>query len=56
MSRSEHANVPPPDLPIHDAALGRAAAHGDLPALVDGRHRPRAASGAILRRQLREHT
>ncbi|MFB0618639.1 4-coumarate--CoA ligase family protein [Streptomyces sp. AGS-58] len=36
MFRSEYADVPPVDLPIHDAVLGRAAAHGDLPALVDG--------------------
>ncbi|MFE7646190.1 4-coumarate--CoA ligase family protein [Streptomyces phaeoluteigriseus] len=36
MFRSEYADVPPVDLPIHDAVLGHAAAFGDLPALVDG--------------------
>lgn len=36
MFRSEYADVPPVDLPIHDAVLGQAAAHGDRPALVDG--------------------
>ncbi|GKQ36582.1 4-coumarate--CoA ligase family protein [Streptomyces sp. A012304] len=36
MFRSEYADVPPVELPIHDAVLGRAAEFGDLPALVDG--------------------
>ncbi|MER8042073.1 4-coumarate--CoA ligase family protein [Streptomyces sp. NPDC094032] len=33
---SEFADVPAVSLPIHDAVLGRAAAFGELPALVDG--------------------
>ncbi|MFI2760145.1 4-coumarate--CoA ligase family protein [Streptomyces echinatus] len=36
MFRSEYADVPPVELPIHEAVLGRAAAFGDRPALVDG--------------------
>ncbi|MFG3010295.1 4-coumarate--CoA ligase family protein [Streptomyces cinerochromogenes] len=36
MFRSEYADVPPVELPIHEAVLGRAAAFGDQPALVDG--------------------
>ncbi|MEU8648607.1 4-coumarate--CoA ligase family protein [Streptomyces sp. NPDC048737] len=36
MFRSAYADVPPVELPIHDAVLGRAAEFGDLPALVDG--------------------
>ncbi|MFF8972337.1 4-coumarate--CoA ligase family protein [Streptomyces sp. NPDC014995] len=36
MFRSEYADVPPVELPIHDAVLGRAAEFGDRPALVDG--------------------
>ena len=36
MFRSEYADVPPVDLPIHDAVLARAAGFGDRPALVDG--------------------
>ncbi|MCX4763003.1 4-coumarate--CoA ligase family protein [Streptomyces sp. NBC_01275] len=36
MFRSEYADVPPVDLPIHEAVLGRAADHGDTPALIDG--------------------
>ncbi|MFJ9022295.1 4-coumarate--CoA ligase family protein [Streptomyces sp. NPDC102259] len=36
MFRSEFADVPPVELPIHDAVLGRAAEFGELPALVDG--------------------
>ncbi|QNP72024.1 4-coumarate--CoA ligase family protein [Streptomyces roseirectus] len=36
MFRSEYADVPAVELPIHDAVLGRAAEFGDLPALVDG--------------------
>ncbi|MFE9678421.1 4-coumarate--CoA ligase family protein [Streptomyces sp. NPDC006259] len=36
MFHSEYADVPPIELPIHDAVLGHAAAFGDLPALVDG--------------------
>ncbi|MEU6599230.1 4-coumarate--CoA ligase family protein [Streptomyces flaveolus] len=36
MFRSEYADVPPVELPIHDAVLGRAAAFGDQPALIDG--------------------
>ncbi|MFF1544084.1 4-coumarate--CoA ligase family protein [Streptomyces sp. NPDC058291] len=36
MFRSQYADVPPLDLPIHDAVLGRAADFGELPALVDG--------------------
>jgi acyl-CoA synthetase (AMP-forming)/AMP-acid ligase II len=34
--RSEYADVPVVDLPIHDAVLGRAAEYGELPALIDG--------------------
>jgi acyl-CoA synthetase (AMP-forming)/AMP-acid ligase II len=34
--RSEYADVPPVDLPIHDAVLGGAAAFGSAPALIDG--------------------
>ncbi|MHC3469220.1 4-coumarate--CoA ligase family protein [Streptomyces sp. 7R007] len=36
MFRSEYADVAPVDLPIHDAVLGRAAEHGEAPALIDG--------------------
>ncbi|MGV9754295.1 4-coumarate--CoA ligase family protein [Streptomyces tricolor] len=36
MFRSEYADVPPVELPIHEAVLGRAAAFGDQPALIDG--------------------
>ncbi|MFD0315712.1 4-coumarate--CoA ligase family protein [Streptomyces flavalbus] len=36
MFRSEYADVPPVELPIHEAVLGRAAEFGSLPALVDG--------------------
>lgn len=36
MFRSEYADVPPVDLPIHDAVLGHAADFGERPALVDG--------------------
>ncbi|MEV1062336.1 4-coumarate--CoA ligase family protein [Streptomyces sp. NPDC050263] len=36
MFRSEYADVPPVELPIHEAVLGRAAEFGELPALVDG--------------------
>ncbi|MGW2459163.1 4-coumarate--CoA ligase family protein [Streptomyces sp. NPDC001761] len=36
MFRSEYADVPPVELPIHDAVLGRAADFGDQPALIDG--------------------
>ncbi|MFB7655136.1 MULTISPECIES: 4-coumarate--CoA ligase family protein [unclassified Streptomyces] len=36
MFRSQYADVPPVDLPIHEAVLGRAAAFGDAPALIDG--------------------
>ncbi|HEY8986714.1 MAG TPA: 4-coumarate--CoA ligase family protein [Streptomyces sp.] len=36
MFRSEYADVPAVDLPIHDAVLGRAAEFSGLPALVDG--------------------
>ncbi|KPC63048.1 AMP-dependent synthetase [Streptomyces sp. NRRL WC-3753] len=36
MFRSEYADVPPVDLPIHDAVLGGADAFGDTPALIDG--------------------
>jgi acyl-CoA synthetase (AMP-forming)/AMP-acid ligase II len=36
MFRSEYADVPPVELPIHDAVLGRAAEFGNQPALVDG--------------------
>ncbi|MGK9464722.1 4-coumarate--CoA ligase family protein [Streptomyces sp. G6] len=36
MFRSEYADVPPVDLPIHEAVLGRAAEYGDTPALIDG--------------------
>jgi acyl-CoA synthetase (AMP-forming)/AMP-acid ligase II len=34
--RSEYADVPAVELPIHEAVLGRAAAFGDAPALIDG--------------------
>jgi acyl-CoA synthetase (AMP-forming)/AMP-acid ligase II len=34
--RSEYADVPPVELPIHDAVLGQAAEFGELPALIDG--------------------
>ncbi|MEU9555592.1 4-coumarate--CoA ligase family protein [Streptomyces fumanus] len=36
MFHSEYADVPPVDLPIHEAVLGRAAGFGDAPALIDG--------------------
>ncbi|GGR91018.1 AMP-dependent synthetase [Streptomyces humidus] len=36
MFRSPYEDVPPVDLPIHDAVLGGAAEFGELPALVDG--------------------
>ncbi|MFH8800426.1 4-coumarate--CoA ligase family protein [Streptomyces sp. NPDC017936] len=36
MFRSEYADVPPVELPIHEAVLGHAADFGDRPALVDG--------------------
>ncbi|GAB2753832.1 4-coumarate--CoA ligase family protein [Streptomyces bullii] len=36
MFRSEYADVPPVELPIHEAVLGRAAAFGEAPALIDG--------------------
>ncbi|GAA4043566.1 4-coumarate--CoA ligase family protein [Streptomyces shaanxiensis] len=36
MFRSEYADVPAVELPIHEAVLGRAAEFGDAPALVDG--------------------
>ncbi|MFB7502196.1 4-coumarate--CoA ligase family protein [Streptomyces broussonetiae] len=36
MFRSEYADVPPVELPIHEAVLGHAADFGELPALVDG--------------------
>ncbi|MFG3659295.1 4-coumarate--CoA ligase family protein [Streptomyces sp. NPDC047706] len=36
MFRSAYADVPPVELPIHEAVLGRAADFGELPALVDG--------------------
>ncbi|WP_460066928.1 4-coumarate--CoA ligase family protein [Streptomyces sp. YKOK-I1] len=36
MFRSAYADVPPVDLPIHDAVLGRAAAFAEQPALIDG--------------------
>ncbi|MET9115718.1 4-coumarate--CoA ligase family protein [Streptomyces longwoodensis] len=36
MFRSEYADVPPVDLPIHEVVLGRAAEFGDRPALIDG--------------------
>ncbi|MCL3994095.1 4-coumarate--CoA ligase family protein [Streptomyces lavenduligriseus] len=36
MFRSEYADVPPVELPIHEAVLGHAAGFGDRPALVDG--------------------
>ncbi|MFD5031602.1 4-coumarate--CoA ligase family protein [Streptomyces sp. NPDC058405] len=34
--RSEYADVPAVDLPIHEAVLGRAAEYGDTVALIDG--------------------
>ncbi|MFE0918281.1 4-coumarate--CoA ligase family protein [Streptomyces nigra] len=36
MFRSEYADVPAVELPIHEAVLGRAAEFGDAPALIDG--------------------
>ncbi|MFJ5968091.1 4-coumarate--CoA ligase family protein [Streptomyces sp. NPDC093060] len=36
MFRSEYADVPPVELPIHEAVLSHAADFGDQPALVDG--------------------
>ncbi|MFC7841423.1 4-coumarate--CoA ligase family protein [Streptomyces sp. NPDC057382] len=36
MFRSEYADVPPVDQPIHDAVLARAAEFGATPALIDG--------------------
>ncbi|EPD57011.1 4-coumarate--CoA ligase family protein [Streptomyces sp. HGB0020] len=36
MFRSEYADVPPLEIPIHEAVLGRAAEFGDAPALIDG--------------------
>ncbi|MGP2441333.1 4-coumarate--CoA ligase family protein [Streptomyces sp. JW3] len=36
MFRSEYADVPPVDLPIHDAVLAHAATFGAAPALIDG--------------------
>ncbi|MFI1731447.1 4-coumarate--CoA ligase family protein [Streptomyces acidicola] len=36
MFRSEYAEVPAVELPIHEAVLGRAAEFGDTPALIDG--------------------
>ncbi|GHE00280.1 4-coumarate--CoA ligase family protein [Streptomyces alanosinicus] len=36
MFRSAYADVPPVELPIHDAVLGHAAEFGDRPALIDG--------------------
>ncbi|WP_274913886.1 AMP-binding protein [Streptomyces sp. WZ-12] len=40
--RSAHPDVAPVELPIHEAVLGRAAAHGTRPALID------ALTGATL--------
>ncbi|MFF7975274.1 AMP-binding protein [Streptomyces sp. NPDC007905] len=36
MFRSAYADVPPVELPIHEAVLGRAAHFGERPALIDG--------------------
>ncbi|MEU5594383.1 4-coumarate--CoA ligase family protein [Streptomyces sp. NPDC020298] len=36
MFRSEYADTPAVELPIHEAVLGRAAEFGGLPALIDG--------------------
>ncbi|MBC9716439.1 4-coumarate--CoA ligase family protein [Streptomyces sp. TRM66268-LWL] len=36
MFQSEYAAVPPVELPIHEAVLGRAAEFGETPALIDG--------------------
>ncbi|WP_077798055.1 4-coumarate--CoA ligase family protein [Streptomyces sp. JHA26] len=36
MFRSQYADVPPVEQPIHDAVLGRAAVFGNAPALIDG--------------------
>lgn len=36
MFRSQYADVPAVDLPIHEAVLGRAAEFGEMPALIDG--------------------
>ncbi|MCK7627557.1 hypothetical protein MUU72_31450 [Streptomyces sp. RS10V-4] len=35
--RSRYPAVAPVDLPLHEAVLGRAAAYGDRPALIDAR-------------------
>ncbi|CAL9492567.1 hypothetical protein SUDANB176_03276 [Streptomyces sp. enrichment culture] len=51
MFRSEYADVPPVELPLHEAVLGRAAGFGGAPAPIGGV--PRAASGGIPRRGLR---
>lgn len=45
MFRSEYADVPPVDLPIHDAVLGGAAAFGSTPALID---RPRTDRKSVV--------
>ncbi|NJP73166.1 AMP-binding protein, partial [Streptomyces sp. C1-2] len=36
MYRSQYADVPALELPIHEAVLGRAAEFGEAPALIDG--------------------
>ncbi|MBC9727160.1 4-coumarate--CoA ligase family protein [Streptomyces sp. TRM68367] len=36
MFRSEYADIPPVELPIHEAVLARAAEYGSTPALIDG--------------------
>lgn len=36
MFRSEYADVPPVEPPLHDAVPARAAEFGDTPALIDG--------------------
>ncbi|MBH5336410.1 4-coumarate--CoA ligase family protein [Streptomyces pactum] len=48
--RSEYPDVPPVDLPIHDAVLGRAAEFGDRPALIDG------ADGTTVSYRALDHT
>jgi hypothetical protein len=46
--RSQYADVPALELPVHEAVPGRDAEFGDAPALIDG------VDGTALRRELRE--
>ncbi|KUL35535.1 AMP-dependent synthetase, partial [Streptomyces sp. NRRL F-4489] len=63
--RSRYPAVAPVDLPLHEAVLGRAAAHGDRPALIDARtgttisharldHLSRRLAGALAAAGLRK--